>query len=271
MLHIVGRRQDGYHNLQTVFQFVDRCDWIWFTPRRDGAIKRTGSVEDVPAETDLTIRAAYLLKQTMQSCDGITVHIVKKLPLGSGLGGGSSDAATTLVALNHFWRTGLTLLELADLGLLLGADVPVFILGRASWAEGIGERLTPVDLDEPWFLVLEPNCQITTKSIFNDMQLTRCSPPIKMCDFLDGYRGNDCEEFVYRRYPEVADAAAWLAQYGQVHLTGTGACVFAEFSDEESAKQILKKLPSKWTGFVARGCNYSPLQKRLVQEQAHFY
>lgn len=268
MLRIVGRRPDGYHLLQTVFQFVNRCDWLWFTPRDDGIIDRVGGVAGVPAEADLIVRAARLLRQVTGSRSGATIRIAKQLPLGGGLGGGSSDAATALVALNHYWRTGLTFAELAELGLKIGADVPVFVHGQAAWAEGVGERLTPIDLDEPWFVVLVPTCQVVTGSVFADPELTRNSPPITITDFMTGAGGNVCEAVVYRRYPDVAAAAAWLAQHGRARLTGTGSCVFAAFSDEADAKRVLDQLPLDWAGFSARGRNRSPLHERLLRERA---
>ena len=268
MLRIVGRRPDGYHLLQTVFQFLDRGDWLWFDLRDDGLIERASEVPGVPAAADLTVRAARLLQQAAGVRRGVTIRIAKRLPLGGGLGGGSSDAATTLVALNHLWRTGLTLVELAELGLTLGADVPVFVHGRAAWAEGVGERLAPVDLAEPWFVVLVPACPVATGAVFNDPDLTRNSPPITITDFAAGLGGNDCEAVVYRRYPEVATATRWLAQFGQARLTGTGACVFAVFPDGASADRVLARLPAGCTGFVARGCNRSPLHEHLARRPA---
>lgn len=267
MLRIVGRRPDGYHLLQTVFQFLDRCDWLWLEPRDEGVIDRVGEVAGVPADADLTVRAARLLQRVAGIHRGATIRIVKQLPLGGGLGGGSSDAATTLVALNHYWQTGLTLAELAELGLQLGADLPVFVHGRAAWAEGVGERLTPVLLDEPWFLVLTPACHVATGAVFTDPELTRNSPLITIADFMMGVGGNDCEAVVYRRYPEVAAMAAWLARHGPARLTGTGACIFAAFPDAASAGRILSRLPPGWTGFTARGRNRSPLHERLAREQ----
>ena len=258
MLRIVGRRTDGYHLLQTVFQFLECGDWLWFEPRADGAIIRANEIPGIAIDDDLTVRAARLLQSTTGSSRGTTIRIAKQLPLGSGLGGGSSDAATTLVALNHQWRTGLTLAELAD--------VPVFVHGQAAWAEGVGERLTPVDLDEPWFLVLTPACHVATGIVFNDPELTRNSPLITMADFVTGAGGNDCEDVVYRRYPKVAAAAAWLARHGLARLTGTGACVFAAFPKAVSAEQRLAQLPSGCMGFMARGCNRSPLHQHLTQQ-----
>ncbi|HCK81583.1 MAG TPA: 4-(cytidine 5'-diphospho)-2-C-methyl-D-erythritol kinase [Candidatus Competibacter sp.] len=267
MLRIVGRRADGYHLLQTVFQFLDRCDWLWFSPREDGLIERVGDVIGVPPDADLTVRAARLLQRATASRSGATIRLAKQLPLGGGLGGGSSDAATALLALNHYWQTGLTLAELAELGLRLGADVPVFVRGRAAWAEGVGEQLTAIDLDEPWFLVLAPGCHVATGAIFADPELTRNSPPIRILDFLQGAGGNDCESVVYRRYPKVAAAAAWLSRHGQARLTGTGACVFAAFPDRASAGRVLSQLPPGWTGFIARGRNRSPSHARLLRER----
>jgi 4-diphosphocytidyl-2-C-methyl-D-erythritol kinase len=266
-LHIVGRRADGYHRLQTVFQFIDRCDYLSFALRDDGLICRQGEVGAVPAEDDLTVRAARLLQQTCGIRQGVTLTIDKQLPLGGGLGGGSSDAATTLVALNHYWRTGLSTAQLAALGLQLGADVPVFVHSRAAWAEGVGEQLEPLDdLDEPWFVVLIPPCTVATGAVFNDPELTRDSRPVTIQSFLAGNVGNDCAAVVYRRYPEVAAAAEWLAGYGQARLTGTGACVFAAFADRRTAAQVIARLPTSLSGFLARGLNRSPLQERLQQE-----
>ena len=271
MLRIVGRRADGYHWLQTVFQFLDCGDWLWFEPRRDGAIIRANDIPGIPLDADLTVRAARLLQQTAGISQGATIRIAKQLPMGGGLGGGSSDAATTLIALNHCWRTGLTLIELAALGLTLGADVPVFVHGHAAWAEGIGEQLTPVELDQPWFVVLTPACHVATGAVFNAPELTRNSPLITIADFVTGAGGNDCETVVYRRYPEVAAAAAWLAQFGAARLTGTGACVFAAFKDEASAESVLAQLPPGWNGFIAHGRNRSPLHDHLAQQADMVY
>jgi 4-diphosphocytidyl-2-C-methyl-D-erythritol kinase len=266
MLRIVGRRADGYHLLQTVFQFLDYGDELGFEPRADGAIIRAGDVPGVPMDADLMVRAARRLQQVTGTAQGVTIRITKRLPLGGGLGGGSSDAATTLVALNHYWRTGLTLSELAELGLTLGADVPVFVHGQAAWAEGVGERLTPITLDEPWFVVLTPARQVATGAVFNHPELTRNSPLITIADFLKGVGGNDCEAVVYGGYPEVAAAAVWLARHGSARLTGTGSCVFAAFPDVARAEQTLTQLPQGWNGFTARGRNRSPLHECLAQQ-----
>lgn len=262
-LHVVGRRADGYHLLQTVFQLLDRCDYLTFKPRPDGQICRHNPIAGIPAEEDLSVKAARLLQKTCHTDQGITIEIDKRLPMGGGLGGGSSDAATTLVALNHYWRLRLSIDELAHLGLQLGADVPVFVHGQNAWAEGIGEQLTPLMLDEEWFLVLAPGCSVTTKDIFNDSKLTRNSQPITIEDFKRGNANNDCAEVVYRRYPEVADAAAWLSQYAKPCLTGTGACVFAAFTDYQTAERVFAQVPSNLAGFITRGVQYSPLYKRL--------
>lgn len=266
-LHIVGRRPDGYHLLQTVFQFIDRCDLLSFQARPDGLICRQANLPQVSPAEDLSLRAARLLREATGVSRGVTIRIDKRLPVGGGLGGGSSDAATTLVALNHYWRTGLSLEQLAGLGLQLGADVPVFISGRAAWAEGIGERLTPLGLDEPWFVVLAPPCPVSTAAVFNDPKLTRDSRPITISAFVAGGGGNDCEPVVYRRYPEVAAAAVWLSHYGETRLTGTGGCVFAAFPDRSSAEQVAAQIPAGISGFVTRGLNRSPLHERLQAEE----
>ena len=266
-LRIVGRRPDGYHLLQTVFQFIDRCDDLFFEIRGDGRICRDGEVAGVAEAGDLTVRAARLLKEVGAVRAGVTIRIEKRLPIGGGLGGGSSDAATTLVALNGGWNLGFSLPDLARLGLRLGADVPVFVQGCAAWAEGVGERLKPLkQLDEPWFVVLAPPCRVATAAVFNDPKLTRDSAPITILDFLAGGGANDCESVVYRRYPEVAAAAAWLAGYGEARLTGTGACVFAAFSDKPSAERVLARIPAGLSGFVAKGLNHSSLHERLRKE-----
>jgi 4-diphosphocytidyl-2-C-methyl-D-erythritol kinase len=264
-LHIVGRRADGYHLLQTVFQFIDRCDYLTFAMRTDNQICRRNSLEGIPVKDDLAIRAACLLQKTYDITQGVTIEIDKRLPMGGGLGGGSSDAATTLVALNHYWHLDLSMDTLAQLGLQLGADVPVFVHGQNAWAEGIGEQLTPLSLDEPWFLVLVPACSIATKDVFNDSKLTRNSQPITIEDFERKKTGNDCATVVYRRYPEVAAAAAWLSQYAEPCLTGTGACVFAAFSDYDTAEHTARGIPDNLAGFIAQGVQSSPLRLRLAR------
>lgn len=273
-LHITGRRADGYHNLQTVFQFLDYGDVLHFTPRADGVIRAVHALPGVSAEHDLTVRAARLLQSATGTAQGAEIRLEKHIPLGAGLGGGSSDAATTLVALNRLWRTHLAPDALARLGLQLGADVPVFVRGKAAWAEGVGDELTPVALPEPWYVVITPPCRISTAGIFSAPDLTRTSPPLTMRDFraeqLAAYR-NDCEATVCRRYPEVADALARLAAYAPARMTGTGSSVFAAFTHEQQARQTLERLALDrlpgWRGFVARGRNLSPLHEMLAGEQ----
>lgn len=262
-LHIVGRRADGYHLLQTVFQFLSLGDELAFALRDDGQIQRMGEVPGVVPEADLIVRAARLLRQKANVPLGVDIHVTKRLPIGGGLGGGSSDAATTLVALNQLWGIGYSDDELADLGLQLGADVPVFVRGRAAWAEGVGERLTPIEVVEPWFLVVVPPCQVPTPQVFADPELTRNAPVIKIRRFLPGQGVNVCEPVVRRLYPIVGEALDWLGQFAPARMSGTGASIFAAFDDEVSAHAVLEKLPGGWRGFVARGLNESPLQARL--------
>jgi 4-diphosphocytidyl-2-C-methyl-D-erythritol kinase len=262
-LHIVGRRPDGYHLLQTVFQFIDRCDELTFQLTNDGAIRRAAPLPGVSEDRDLSIRAARLLQASSGTHLGAEISVAKRLPLGGGLGGGSSDAATTLVALNVLWGLGLSVDRLADLGLRLGADVPVFVRGRAAWAEGVGERLTAVDLTTPWYVVIDPRVTVSTADIFGAPELTRATSAITIRDFVAGAGRNDCEPVVRKRYPAVADALDWLGHYGDARLTGTGGCVFAPFEREEQAETVLDELPGRWVGFVARGLNRSPLLSRL--------
>lgn len=264
-LHITGRRPDGYHELQTVFQFLDYGDRLSFTPRDDGRVTRIGEVAGVAEADDLVVRAARLLQAHTGCKLGADITLEKRIPIGGGLGGGSSDAATVLVALNRLWRLDLAVDELASLGLQLGADVPVFVRGHAAWAEGVGESLQSVQLPEPWFLVVSPGCHVATAEIFRAPELTRDCKPIKLCDFIAGAGGNVCEPVVRARYPEVDQALSWLAKYGPARMTGTGACVFVPFDNEPAAKAVLLMLPDKWQGFVAQGLNLSPLMRRLSQ------
>ncbi|MEN8133308.1 MAG: 4-(cytidine 5'-diphospho)-2-C-methyl-D-erythritol kinase [Pseudomonadota bacterium] len=262
MLRIIGRRPDGYHELQTVFQFLDFQDQLTFSARADDRIVLRTPLQGVPPEQDLTLRAARLLQQSTECRLGIEIKIDKQLPMGGGLGGGSSDAATTLVALNQIWQTGLTLHQLTELGVTLGADVPIFIHGHAAWAEGIGEELTDLELPEPWYLILIPACHVTTAEIFSDHDLTRNSPRIKIRDFLQGDRINDCLPVVLRHYPQVAESIDWLSDHAPAQMTGTGACVFAAFADRSAAQTVHRLLPDEMQGFVARGVNRSPLLDR---------
>ncbi len=265
-LHITGRRPDGYHDLQTLFQFLDYGDELWFDVDDSGEICRFSGNEAVEPDQDLALIAARRLAEVSQSRHGVSLRIEKRLPLGGGLGGGSSDAATTLVVLNRLWSLGLEHKQLLDIGLSLGADVPVFIAGQAAWAEGVGERLTPIDtLEEPWFLVIHPAVNVSTAAIFSDLQLTRNSPQIKIADFLSGRCKNQLQTVVERLYPEVAEAITWLSGHRPAQMTGSGACVYAAFASQQQAQSVLELLPTPWTGFVAKGCNRSPLNRRLNQ------
>lgn len=263
MLRVIGRRDDGYHRLQTVFQFIDRCDLIHFSPLAAGRIVRRSVLPGVPAEKDLVVRAARALQIAAGCHAGAAITVTKRLPMGGGLGGGSSDAATTLVALDHLWGTRLGVDALAEIGLRLGADVPVFVRGLSAWGEGVGEDLTPLTLPEPWYLVLTPPCEVSTAAVFNDPDLTRDSESINIDDFLSGTVRNDCQAVVVRRYPEVAAAIDWLSGWGEARLTGTGACVFAAFETAEQALAAETEAPERFAAFVARGLTRSPLLERL--------
>ncbi|HYW02370.1 MAG TPA: 4-(cytidine 5'-diphospho)-2-C-methyl-D-erythritol kinase [Gammaproteobacteria bacterium] len=264
-LHVVGRRDDGYHELQTAFQFLDRCDRLRFSLRDDDRICRRGGPPDLPPAQDLSVRAARLLQEASGCRAGADITVDKILPPGGGLGGGSSDAATTLVALNRLWRLGRSTSELAALGLRLGADVPVFVHGHAAWAEGVGERLTPIDPPEPWYVVLVPAVRVSTAAVFGAPELTRNSAPITIADLSGGRARNDCLPVVCGRYPAVSSAYDWLSGYGEARLTGTGGCVFAAFPDERAATAVHAKIPPTMEGFVARGRNRSPLLDRLAE------
>lgn len=264
MLRIVGQREDGYHLLQTVFQFVDLCDWISFEWLETPEVALARPLPGVPQGSDLTVRAARLLQEIGGIRRGVRIIVDKRLPMGGGLGGGSSDAATVLVALNALWNLGLTEEELIGLGIRLGADVPVFIKGVAAWAEGVGERLTPLDLPEPWYVILLPRCQVTTSRVFASPDLTRDSPPVTITEFLAGEQTNDCLPVVRRMYPEVGVALAALSAYGKARLTGTGACVFAAFADRIEAEAVVEALRPQWKAYFARGLNKSPLLDKLI-------
>jgi len=257
-LHITSRRTDGYHCLQTIFQFLDYSDILNFQLRLDGNLSCKSTLKNLAPEQDLTLRAANLLKQYSNTLLGADIQVEKKIPVGGGLGGGSSDAATALLALNQLWKLDLSLNTLAKLGLKLGADIPVFIYGHAAWAEGIGELLTPVKLAEPWYLVIHPDCYVSTAKIFNAKDLTRNSFPIIMSDFIANKSINVCETVVRKRYPQVAEAIDWLNQHSSARMTGTGACLFAKFENYAKADLVLKQLPDKWQGFIAQGKNISP-------------
>lgn len=259
-LHITGRRADGYHTLQTVFQFLDYADELTYELTDDGQITRAVPVAGISEDDDLTLRAARLLKESCGVTQGVRIHLAKRLPLGGGLGGGSSDAATTLLALNELWNTRMSIPELAALGLKLGADVPVFVHGHAAWAEGIGEILTPVAPDEAWYLVAVPPVPVSTARVFADFELTRYSPPLTIRDFHEG-RGlrNDLEAAVRKRYPEVDRAMRWLSGFGAPRMTGSGGCTFLIVPDADRGRRLLERIPKPLTGFVARGLNRHPL------------
>ena len=262
LLRITGRRADGYHELQTVFQFLDFFDELRFQLRQDESISCTG-MSGLDDEDNLVVQAARLLQAAARTGLGSDIHILKRLPMGGGLGGGSSDAATTLLALNQLWGANLETERLADLGLQLGADVPVFIYGHSAWAEGIGEKITPISLPEAWYLVLTPPVHVATGEIFCDSRLTRDADRIKIRDFLAGQHNNACLPIVRNRYPEVGDALDWLGKHADARLTGTGACIFATFQSRQEAEAILNKAPRGLTGFVARGLNESPVKQLL--------
>jgi len=267
-LHILGRRADGYHLLQTAFQFLERGDTLDFRLREDGQIQRSEGPQDLSPEDDLTVKAARALKERTGTRLGADIRLSKLLPLGGGLGGGSSDAGTTLVALNELWKTGLAAETLQELALGLGADVPVFVGGQAAWGEGVGEKLTPLELPEPWYLVIQPPCRVATREIFQAPELTRNSAAITISGFRSGRGRNDFEPVVRRRHPEVAAALDWLGRSATARLTGSGACVFAEFGEEAAARSVFETLPRGWRGFIAKGCNRSPLLERLAVERS---
>ncbi|WP_422767259.1 4-(cytidine 5'-diphospho)-2-C-methyl-D-erythritol kinase [Photobacterium leiognathi subsp. mandapamensis] len=263
-LYITGQRPNGYHDLQTLFQFVDYGDTLTITPRRDNQILLTPAIEGVKTEDNLIYRAAEALRQAA-NCDlGADIHIDKILPMGGGLGGGSSNAATTLVALNHLWQTNLSIDELAEIGLKLGADVPVFVRGTSAFAEGVGEKLQPAEPEEKWFLVAKPDISIATVDIFTHPDLPRNTEKRSLEALLRGVYENDCEKIVRSLNPEVDQALSWLLEYAPSRLTGTGACVFSEFNTQEEANAILKILPDWLHGFVAKGVNTSPLMTALA-------
>jgi 4-diphosphocytidyl-2-C-methyl-D-erythritol kinase len=267
-LHIVGRRPDGYHDIQTVFQLVDLADRIFITPRRDREIRRLAGPAEIAPEQDLCLRAARRLQEASGFGRGAEIRLEKNIPLQGGLGGGSSDAATTLVALNEIWGLRLPPSVLAELGLGLGADIPFFVLGQTAWGEGIGERLTPLELPSKHYAIVFPGVGIPTAEIFQAPELTRKSAETTIRGFLKAGGRNDCEPVVTGRSPEVRRALAWLAKRGDARLTGTGSCVFAAFDDRGSALAALEGLPSGWRGFVARGLGRSPLQERLAAERS---
>ena len=262
-LHITGQRSDGYHNLQTLFQLLDFGDKLVFRSNRSGNIKINGNIDGVDEKNNLIFHAATLLQKST-GCDlGCTIDLTKNLPMGAGLGGGSSNAATTLVGLNALWKCGLTANQLSDLGKTLGADVPVFVHGESAFAEGIGDILTPLTLPQRWFLVITPNCHVSTREIFSNPQLTRNSSPIKIRALSGVEYRNDCQDVVSKLYPVVGSVLQWAGNFSAPLMTGTGASVFCSFDSKSEAQHVLSKLPKQWTGFVAKGVNRSPVHEQL--------
>lgn len=274
-LRILGRREDGYHQLQTLFQLLDFGDLLDFEQRADSDISVDAGSLQIPLQDNLIYRAARLLQQQTGCTGGAHIRLQKRLPQGGGIGGGSSDAATTLLGLNRLWHCDLPLDYLARLGRQLGADVPVFVRGRTAWAEGVGERLTPVTTEARHYLVLVPHCQVSTAAVFADPRLTRDSTPITLAHlrdrrldsrWLETHSGNDCQSLVESLYPPVRAAREWLQQFARAHLTGTGACVFAAFDTAQAAENILAKAPTGWRGFVAAGVQESPAHRQLAKQ-----
>ena len=265
-LRIVGRREDGYHLLQTVFRLLDWGDEIRLRARDDGAIERVGTASGIRAEEDLAVRAARALQRATGTRRGADIEVTKRIPLGAGLGGGSSDAATVLVALNALWDTGLSRAALAEMGLALGADVPVFVHGRSAWAEGVGERLSPLELPPRWYVVLDPRVHVATAELFQAPELTRNAPPATINGFVSGAIADNAFEPVARkRHPQVAAALDWLRGYGEARLSGSGGAVFLECADEMLARHVAAQCPGEFTAQVARGVNVSPLDEALTQ------
>lgn len=263
MLRIVGRRADGYHLLQTVFQFIELCDWIRFHPAEDGCVRLSKTIPGVAESDDLTVRAALLLKAETGCEQGVCIDVEKNLPMGGGLGGGSSDAATVLVVLNRLWGLNLPVEKLMQLGLSLGADVPIFIVGHSAWAEGVGEKIQEINIPEQWVVVIKPDCHVNTKEIFLSKELTRDSKSIKIADFIAGQHQNDCLDVVCQYYPSVKNALLDLSEFSEARLTGTGACVFAQFDSEVNALSAYRSLKQKWRVYISKSVNESPLFSML--------
>lgn len=266
-LHITGRRPDGYHNLQTLFQLLDYGDTLTFTPRSDDQLTLSPELPGVDFEQNLIIKAARALEPYKPAMAGVDIQLKKCLPMGGGIGGGSSNAATTLVALNHLWNCNLTKKELQAIGLRLGADVPVFINAQTAWAEGVGEELEAIKMPPKWFLVAQPDCHVSTAEIFSNKDLTRDTSAIKVAAFLERGGKNDCEALVRKLYQQVDNALIWLQKFDRnARMTGTGACVFASFETAEEALYVQAKLPKDLPGFVAKGVNQSPLYELLPSD-----
>ena len=263
-LHVLGRRADGYHELQTVFRFLDAGDRLAIGVRSDGAIVRVNEVPGIAAESDLCVRAARLLQARSGTRLGAEIQLDKRLPVGGGLGGGSSDAATVLIVLNRLWRLDLPRATLLDMALELGADVPVFVFGESAWGEGIGDRLVPIALPSAWYVVLVPPVEVATARVFNDVELTRNSNRITMSAFFAGAVRNDLEPVVCRLYPAVQACLDWLGRQAPARLTGSGGCVFASFAEEHRARQVYAARPLHMAGFVAQGLDHHPLRDMIL-------
>lgn len=269
-LHVVGRREDGYHLLQSVFQLISLSDTLHFDLRDDERIVRVTDVEGVPQESDLIIRAARRLQDAAAArgvtVRGVDIRIDKQIPMGGGLGGGSSDAATTLMALNHLWGLGLSRDALMTIGVTLGADVPFFLLGQNAFVEGIGEQLTPIDTPDSWFVVIHPGVAVPTPAIFGSAELTRDTKAVRIADFsaslgsLSGFGKNDLQAVAAQAFPAVSDALTWLSRHSEARMTGSGACVFARFGSEPEAKAVLQAVPSGWRGWLVRALPRHPLE-----------
>jgi len=264
-LHITGQRPDGYHNLQTLFQFLEHSDTLTFEITKTPKVSLLTAFEGVQEQDNLIYRAAKLLQESASCQLGVNISIDKILPMGGGLGGGSSNAATVLVALNKLWQINYSTQQLADLGLKLGADVPIFVHGNAAFAEGVGEVISPATPEEHWYLVSKPNVSISTAKVFTAPDLTRDTPVIDKDNYQLAECHNDCQDWVINHYPEVANLLAWLVEYAPSQMTGTGACVFSQFSCEQEARYIQSKLPEGIESFVAKGANTSPLMTALRQ------
>jgi 4-diphosphocytidyl-2-C-methyl-D-erythritol kinase len=264
-LHVVGRRPDGYHLLQSAFRLIERCDWLRFTPRTDAEVRRARALPGIAEDEDLAVRAALLLQAEGGSNRGVDIDIEKNIPVGGGLGGGSSDCATTLAVLNRLWELDLPREKLAAMALTLGADVPFFLFGGNAFAEGIGERLTPLVLPQAWYVVLVPPVAVATHSIFSAPELTRNSKTLKISGFSAGFGRNDLEPVVCRRHAEVAAHLEWLRQFGDARMSGSGACVFVEFAAEREARAVLSRMPAEMRGFAVRGLDRHPLAELLEQ------
>jgi 4-diphosphocytidyl-2-C-methyl-D-erythritol kinase len=262
-LHVTGRRPDGYHELQTVFQLIDLCDTIGISVREDALIERVSGPSQVDPESDLTVRAARALQNATGTRTGASLRVVKRVPIGGGLGGGSSDAATVLLALNTLWGCGATIDDLARLGLPLGADVPVFVRGSSAWGQGVGEDLQPLELPDGWYVVIHPGVHVGTRDVFQSPELTRNSPIITIRAFFQSGGRNDCEPVVRARFPEVAEALDWLGRFAPARLTGTGSCIFAPCATAIEAERLAARVPDRWRSFVARGLNRSPVHEML--------